>query len=494
VTRERVATSVGPLEIEVEDGVHALAPSTLELAELVDVRPGERVLELGCGAGLLAVVAARLGAGRVVATDLDERACRAAAANARRNGVAVETRAGDFLDAVPGERFDLIIFNPPQTPGPRPFGPKYGGADGTLHFATVLPRVAAHLRPGGRLLVLVLGLVSPSALAPLLAPFVVETRGESDRPFTPAEYDAYCPGLSRYLEERSEIRATETGRAFKNRHLRLRPRAAGTRLVVNADDMGLSVAANEGVVASFERGVVRSTSLVANGPATADALARLARSSRFGPLDVGLHANLSEGRPLAGPIAGLTTDDGALPRPKQEAWRRLGEADVSEAAIEREVEAQWESVRGVALTHLDSHQHVLSFPRARGPAVAVARRKGVFLRIADEPAVLARGSPIEPEIATIAANARELRALGAPCVDEFRGLAARVAEDPLARMRAALENLPGGCRAELMVHPALADARREAEIDALTDPSWPDWLAERGIALVSFADLLRERA
>src|SRR5581483_7007443 len=139
---------------------------------------------------------------------LDARACRSAAANARRNGVSVETRQGDFLDAVRGERFDLVVFNPPQTPGPRPFWPKYGGPDGTLHFASVLPRVARHLRPGGRLLVLVLALVSRSGLAPLLAPFVVETRRESDRPFTPAEYDAYCPGLSRYLEEHAELRGS----------------------------------------------------------------------------------------------------------------------------------------------------------------------------------------------------------------------------------------------------------------------------------------------
>jgi predicted glycoside hydrolase/deacetylase ChbG (UPF0249 family)/methylase of polypeptide subunit release factors len=502
----RVETAVGPLEIEAPEGVHALAPSTLELAGLLDVRPGERVLELGCGAGLLAVVAARLGASRVVATDLDERACRATEANARANGVTVETRQGDFLEAVRGERFDLVVFNPPQTPGPRPFGPKYGGPDGTLHFAKVLPHLEEHLRPGGRLLLHVISLVSRAALAPHLGRFLVEQRGESERPFTAAEYEGYAPGLFFYLEDlgrrgEAEIERTGTGHAFKNRYLRAWPRARGTRLVVNADDMGLSIAANDAAVRTFERGVVRSTSVVANGTATHDALEKLQvlARSRWGPLDAGLHANLSEGRPLGPPIDGLTTPGGGLPRPKREAWRRLSEGEVSARGIEREVAAQWEALRsrGLALSHIDGHQHVLSFPAARAPGIDLARREGVFLRVADEPAAFARGSPIEDELATIASNARELRAVaqGALKVDEFRGLAARVGPgNTLARMRAALENLPGGCLAELMVHPVVGDARGESEVEALTDPSWPDWLAERGIALASFERLLRERA
>ncbi len=501
----RVETAVGPLEIDVPDGVHGLAPSTLELAGLLDVRPGERVLELGCGAGLLAVVAARLGASRVVAADLDERACRAADVNARANGVAVETRRGDFLEAVRGERFDLVVFNPPQTPGPRPFGPKYGGPDGTLHFAKVLPRVEEHLRPGGRLLLHVIGLVSRAALAPHLERFAVEQRGESDRPFTAAEYEGYAPGLFAYLEERAraghaEIETTGTGHAFKNRYLRAWLSAAGTRLVVNADDMGLSLAANDAAVRTFERGVVRSASLVANGPATGDALEKLQAlvRSRWGALDAGLHANLSEGRSLGPPIEGLTTPGGDFPRPKREAWRRLSEEPISSVGIAREVEAQWEALRarGLALSHLDGHQHVLSFAAARSAGIDLARRHDVFLRMADEPPGLARGSPIEEELATIASNARELRAVarGVAQVDEFRGLAARVGPgNTLARLRAALENLPGGCLAELMVHPAFGDARGQAELEALTDPSWPDWLAERGIALVSFERLVRER-
>lgn len=77
------------------------------------LRPGEAVLDLGTGSGILAIAAARLGAGRVLALDVDPQAVKAARENAARNGVqdTVEVRAGTLPEGARGERFDLIAAN-----------------------------------------------------------------------------------------------------------------------------------------------------------------------------------------------------------------------------------------------------------------------------------------------------------------------------------------------------------------------------------------------
>ncbi|MDR5683558.1 MAG: 50S ribosomal protein L11 methyltransferase [Armatimonadota bacterium] len=92
-------------------GLHGSTRLCLQaLAECV--RGGETVFDVGTGSGILAIAAARLGAGRVVAIDNDPLACRIAAANARANGVAerVTVRAGDLLRGV-RVRADLILMN-----------------------------------------------------------------------------------------------------------------------------------------------------------------------------------------------------------------------------------------------------------------------------------------------------------------------------------------------------------------------------------------------
>ena len=72
-----------------------------------------RVLDLCAGSGILAVVAAQSGAGRVTAVDISRRAVIATRLNSRLNGVRVRTVRGDLFAAVPGERFDVIVSNPP---------------------------------------------------------------------------------------------------------------------------------------------------------------------------------------------------------------------------------------------------------------------------------------------------------------------------------------------------------------------------------------------
>jgi len=72
------------------------------------VAGGERVLDYGCGSGILAIAAAKLGAGRIGATDIDPAALETAAANALANGVALDLRAPDDLGPEP---YDIVVAN-----------------------------------------------------------------------------------------------------------------------------------------------------------------------------------------------------------------------------------------------------------------------------------------------------------------------------------------------------------------------------------------------
>jgi SAM-dependent methyltransferase len=111
------------------------------------------ILDVGCGAGTLALLLAGL-ADRVVATDINPRAVEFTRFNAALNLAAnVEARTGDLFQPVKGERFDLIVSQPPYYPGLE--GPVFlqGGAQGTEVAARLFDGVAEHLAPGGQAVV-----------------------------------------------------------------------------------------------------------------------------------------------------------------------------------------------------------------------------------------------------------------------------------------------------------------------------------------------------
>ena len=101
----------------VDPGVYEPAEDTFLLADNLKVHKGERVLELGTGCGLLAILAAGDGA-RVVAADISPVALTCARENAAAHGVAdlIDFRLGNLFEPVKGERFNLVIFNPPYLP------------------------------------------------------------------------------------------------------------------------------------------------------------------------------------------------------------------------------------------------------------------------------------------------------------------------------------------------------------------------------------------
>jgi len=127
------------------------------LASHIDSRLVSReseVLDMGTGSGVCAVFAANH-ARRVVAVDINPAAARCARINTLLNDLEhkIEVRQGDLFEPVRGERFDLILFNPPFVQG----SPK-DTRDGAWRSSDVAERYAAglraHLKPGGTALVL----------------------------------------------------------------------------------------------------------------------------------------------------------------------------------------------------------------------------------------------------------------------------------------------------------------------------------------------------
>lgn len=129
----RLVTEAGVFSRDRVDRGTRLLIAHLELA------PGDDVLDLGCGYGVVGLVAARLAPeGRVVMVDINARAIALARENALANGITnAEARRGDAFAPVAGERFHVITLNPPIRAG-----------SAMVHRLIADSR--AHLRPGGR--------------------------------------------------------------------------------------------------------------------------------------------------------------------------------------------------------------------------------------------------------------------------------------------------------------------------------------------------------
>jgi release factor glutamine methyltransferase len=142
-------------------GVFRPHSDSLLLAEHVraEVEPGDSVADVCTGSGVLAVTAAWAGAGAVTAVDVSRRAVLTAWINARLNRVSIRALRGDLFAPLYGERFDLIVSNPPYVPAADDALPTRGparawdaGRDGRALLDRICAQVPARLRPGGSVL------------------------------------------------------------------------------------------------------------------------------------------------------------------------------------------------------------------------------------------------------------------------------------------------------------------------------------------------------
>jgi predicted glycoside hydrolase/deacetylase ChbG (UPF0249 family) len=218
-------------------------------------------------------------------------------------------------------------------------------------------------------------------------------------------------------------------------------------LIVNGDDFGASRGVNRGIVEAHQEGILTSTSLMVDMPASEEA-SRLARETP--DLSVGLHVALTG-----------ESDTG------RSHW---GEADRCRAELARQLE-RFEKLTGELPTHLDAHHNVQRDPRLLPHFLELA--EGLRLPLREH-------SPVR-------------------CFSKFYGQwggeshPEQISVESLLRM---IEEFTTGC-SELSCHPGYVDAdlrssyseERELELQALSDPSVAAKLGALGVRLIGFRDL-----
>ena len=289
------------------------------------------------------------------------------------------------------------------------------------------------------------------------------------------------------------------------------------RLIVNADDFGLTENVNRGILDAHREGIVTSTTLLANGMAFESAVAA---GKRFHRLGIGVHLNLTEGKPVADArhIPTLVDRGGRLHLAPARLWAGIALGQVSLSEIEVELRAQVRKVirAGIRPTHFDGHKHVHVLPGVSDIVIRLARefripavrcpmeqngqasgplRNRRFSRISKVKQYL-----VSRAVSDQARNFRKkLAQVGLLSPTYFQGLSRTGFLDASA-IREILGNLPPGT-SELMCHPGYRDVElertgtrllteRETEIQGLTARSVRNFLASGGIQLWNYKDFV----
>jgi predicted glycoside hydrolase/deacetylase ChbG (UPF0249 family) len=154
------------------------------------------------------------------------------------------------------------------------------------------------------------------------------------------------------------------------------------KLIVNADDFGLTAGVNRGIVESSSDGVVSSTTLMANGPAFEDAVA----AARSVPnLSVGCHVVLVDGTPVSPPdtvdtllaVRSAEPDKFYSSLSAFAARAMLGGFDRDQLVTEITAQIRKLQAAGIQVTHLDTHKHAHIFPEILIALLRAARICGV---------------------------------------------------------------------------------------------------------------------
>lgn len=285
------------------------------------------------------------------------------------------------------------------------------------------------------------------------------------------------------------------------------------RLIINADDFGFTSGVNRAVIEAHTRGVVTSSTLMANGPAFAQAV-QLVRE--IPDLSVGCHVVLIDGVPLTPQdhIRTLTNRDAHFRDGlKSFAARAMaGRLDPQEVSTEATAQIRKIQSAGITVSHFDTHKHTHLFPKVLRPLLRAADACGVkAVRNPFGPRLPLRSNELlaRPSLWTRYLEVRLLRTFAGKFRDAVRSEGFSTPDGTLGIevtgtldehiFLAIARSIPEGTW-EFVCHPGYNDAElqrsktrlresREMELRALTLPSAREMLTQQGIELISYRDL-----
>jgi chitin disaccharide deacetylase len=277
-----------------------------------------------------------------------------------------------------------------------------------------------------------------------------------------------------------------------------------SRLIINADDLGVNPQRTHGILQCWEFGVVTSVSIFATMADSEDA----AKRAREKGVSAGLHLNLTDEYPLSKKedIASLVDANGRFFEASK-FFQLLDEDAIKTEHLDREIRAQLEWMFDIygQPTHVNGHIGVNLRPLVIDTLVPIMERYGIrCTRITFEEPLPPFGYDVPPEqlervhrINVIAAKARNIYAAhGIVSTDHFRGQCLD-GNASLKNLRHTLSRLPEGTT-ELRVHPGSQtaygtpfdlDPQRQTELRMLLDETIPALIKEKKIELINWADL-----
>jgi len=283
------------------------------------------------------------------------------------------------------------------------------------------------------------------------------------------------------------------------------------RLIVNADDFGYTLGVNRAILEAHSHGVVTSATLMANGPAFAEAVQLAGTVPK---LSIGCHVVLTDGEPVLGAERLPSLTSGSHFRDGMIAFAAraiAGRIDGDEIAAEASAQILKIQSAGIAVSHIDTHKHTHLFPKILQPLLRAAANCGVrAVRNPFGPRLPLRSSHLlaRPGLWTRYAEVRILGAFagkfreavdreGFTTPDGTLGIVVTGALDETL-FYAIARSIPEGTW-EFVCHPGYNDAdlqagktrlreSRETELRVLTLPAAREVLAQQGIELISYRE------
>jgi hopanoid biosynthesis associated protein HpnK len=279
------------------------------------------------------------------------------------------------------------------------------------------------------------------------------------------------------------------------------------RIIINADDFGLCDGVNEAVAQAHSEGILTSATIMANMSAAGKAV-KIAK--KLPTLGVGVHLNLTEGRPVSkdAGISCLLNDEGQFAySPLVLSLMSLARREIRKAIrTELAAQIQWVIDHGLKPTHLDSHKHIHAFPALFSIICQLARRFGISgIRWSFEPKELSRipwpltGEEGRARARNVRIMARINRLQNSDFLknDAVLGIAHTGKIDVNFFKAVALYN--SAATAEVMTHPGYEDGldpdktrllhQRKIELDALCSEKTRQYFEDAGIKLVHYGQL-----